>query len=248
MDLALIDLHLHCAARDQPVDEALLFLPVTEYSADSLRIVARVPSRVQQHHPICCNQVDPKTPSFRREQEHLVRIVAWRVKRINHALPLRCRSGTVEPKIRFFRLPTVAIWIAWNHPCLQQLLKHAQRFKRLREDQRLVAGHHSLLQDLERNEDFAAGFCCPWLVPTEARCRPSDRAVQLRRRRHGNACRLCTCNILCMLLFCFCVASLHLGEKQVWVVPHFGKRVVRFEERRCVCILPRHAVFEVFFV
>mmetsp|Transcript_34650 Transcript_34650/g.61936 ORF Transcript_34650/g.61936 Transcript_34650/m.61936 type:complete len:312 (-) Transcript_34650:1518-2453(-) len=129
--LPLVDCLLGGVMRDQPVDVALLRLPIPPGPGDGLRVIGGVPGYVVQDDAVGRHQVDTGTPRLDTDEEHLALLLKVFDRPLSVVLP---------------HLPVDPLTV--NRPTVQCLLNEVQGLGKLTEDQRLILHSDGFLDDL----------------------------------------------------------------------------------------------------
>ena len=95
-ELPLEYLLLDRAGREQPVQVALLLLPVPPAPRRGLLVVGRVPVRVEQHQPVTADEVDAAPAGFAAQQKREA-VLARVVELLHQLLSFRDARRAVEP-------------------------------------------------------------------------------------------------------------------------------------------------------
>jgi hypothetical protein len=87
VSLSLEDLFLQSSSSYEAIDETVLLLPVSPHSSESLLVGSWIPVWVEEHKPICADEIDTASSCFTREKEDKL-FSFWIVELINQLLPL----------------------------------------------------------------------------------------------------------------------------------------------------------------
>ena len=118
LDLSVVYLLLHCVVGDETIHEAFLALAVAVDATHRLRVVARVPRRVEHDHAVRTDQVDPeaarpeiqhqfrtKTHVFVRTRMPTVRLYIYR----QIIFAWQCPNDDSWETITYIRIPTQTV-------------------------------------------------------------------------------------------------------------------------------------------
>jgi hypothetical protein len=100
-NLPVVDLLLHGALGQKPVDVDWLGLAKPENSEDALNIMRRIPTGIEDNNPVGTNEVDSKSSSFCGYQEESHSVAGGSVEELAPNLPGFCIGGTIHSVIIF---------------------------------------------------------------------------------------------------------------------------------------------------
>ena len=134
-DLSMVNLLLDCPGGQEAVNGDITILADPPGSFSGLSIGARVPIRIEDHHPVSPGQVNPEAADSCGEQKH--KQIWRRVKLVDQSLPRPDWCAAVQLQVQVI-------------PILEELFQNDEHLSALGEEQHFVA---LLLPQLQQSLD-----------------------------------------------------------------------------------------------